>query len=295
MEKPRGRPSAAGRHDTPPPIAFSSSGVYTAAPVRCRIPAAHPDGSGGTAGTVAGPRGESDEKVRSASLSARARQLTPQAIEREGRGTQQTRRPALVGGSFLQSRRSALLAPSGPRAAAATTGGAPTAAGGPRARRSPPARRPADAPSAGDADPRLGQDHATQILLLRLPLSEPALRDRQQPAAERPAHRRRRRSRRSRQAASTATTSPRTRVQHPLGRHDAPKGGRRRNGRYSFRIGAQGGSPVAAGRPPRAEPLSLGFDFYGYAFPILGPHDFGDAARAASAPRAPATPTRART
>lgn len=52
-----------------------------------------------------------------------------------------------------------------------------------------------------------------------------------------------------------------------------------RNGRYSFRIGAQGASANIASRAnASSEPLSLGFALYGYAFPILGPHDFGGAA-----------------
>jgi murein DD-endopeptidase MepM/ murein hydrolase activator NlpD len=51
-----------------------------------------------------------------------------------------------------------------------------------------------------------------------------------------------------------------------------------RNGRYSFRIEPQGGSEVAARATTSSEPLSLGFALYGYAFPILGPHEFGGAA-----------------
>jgi murein DD-endopeptidase MepM/ murein hydrolase activator NlpD len=55
------------------------------------------------------------------------------------------------------------------------------------------------------------------------------------------------------------------------------------NGHYSFRILPQGGGPAAprASRLPRAtrsssgDPLSLGFDLFGYAFPVLGAHDFG--------------------
>jgi murein DD-endopeptidase MepM/ murein hydrolase activator NlpD len=52
-----------------------------------------------------------------------------------------------------------------------------------------------------------------------------------------------------------------------------------RNGRYSFRIGAQGATPVPAARASTStEPLSLGFALYGYAFPILGAHEFGGSA-----------------
>jgi murein DD-endopeptidase MepM/ murein hydrolase activator NlpD len=51
-----------------------------------------------------------------------------------------------------------------------------------------------------------------------------------------------------------------------------------RNGRYSFRIEPQGGAEVAARATTSSEPLGLGFALYGYAFPILGPHEFGGAA-----------------
>ncbi len=56
------------------------------------------------------------------------------------------------------------------------------------------------------------------------------------------------------------------------------------NGHYTFRILPQSGGPAARtarrARPagsPSAEPLSLSFDLYGYAFPILGAHDYGGA------------------
>jgi murein DD-endopeptidase MepM/ murein hydrolase activator NlpD len=49
-----------------------------------------------------------------------------------------------------------------------------------------------------------------------------------------------------------------------------------RNGRYSFRIGPQGATPPqpAARASTSTEPLNLGFALYGYAFPILGAHEF---------------------
>lgn len=60
-----------------------------------------------------------------------------------------------------------------------------------------------------------------------------------------------------------------------------------RNGRYSFRIGAQGASASIARRASASsEPLSLGFALYGYAFPILGRHEFGGAAGRFGAGRA---------
>ena len=49
-----------------------------------------------------------------------------------------------------------------------------------------------------------------------------------------------------------------------------------RNGRYSFRISPQAATDVPAARKATASTtLSLGFAFYGYAFPILGAHDYG--------------------
>ena len=52
------------------------------------------------------------------------------------------------------------------------------------------------------------------------------------------------------------------------------------NGHYSFRIVPQAGGRVArrASSSASSEPLSLSFDLYGYAFPILGAHDYGGAA-----------------
>jgi murein DD-endopeptidase MepM/ murein hydrolase activator NlpD len=49
------------------------------------------------------------------------------------------------------------------------------------------------------------------------------------------------------------------------------------NGHYSFRIGAQAASRVARRAASSSEPISLGFEFYVYEFPILGPHDYGGA------------------
>jgi len=47
-----------------------------------------------------------------------------------------------------------------------------------------------------------------------------------------------------------------------------------RNGRYSFRIEAQGAAQPTARAATSTEPLNLGFALYGYAFPILGAHEF---------------------
>jgi hypothetical protein len=46
-----------------------------------------------------------------------------------------------------------------------------------------------------------------------------------------------------------------------------------RNGRYSFRVTPQGTETAARPATQSAAP-TLGFDFYGYAFPILGAHEF---------------------
>ncbi len=50
-----------------------------------------------------------------------------------------------------------------------------------------------------------------------------------------------------------------------------------KNGHYSFRIAPQSGGRVArrATSSASTEPLSLSFDLYRYAFPILGAHDYG--------------------
>ena len=58
-----------------------------------------------------------------------------------------------------------------------------------------------------------------------------------------------------------------------------------RNGRYSFRIGAQGAPQPAARAATSTEPLNLAFALYGYAFPLLGAHDFGSAGARFGAPR----------
>jgi murein DD-endopeptidase MepM/ murein hydrolase activator NlpD len=51
------------------------------------------------------------------------------------------------------------------------------------------------------------------------------------------------------------------------------------NGRYSFRIVPQSGGPAArrsrSATSSSDEPFALSFDLYGYAFPVLGAHDFG--------------------
>ena len=48
-----------------------------------------------------------------------------------------------------------------------------------------------------------------------------------------------------------------------------------RNGRYSFRISPQGPTAPVARKASSSTTLSLAFAFYGYAFPILGAHNYG--------------------
>jgi murein DD-endopeptidase MepM/ murein hydrolase activator NlpD len=57
------------------------------------------------------------------------------------------------------------------------------------------------------------------------------------------------------------------------------------NGRYSFRIGPQVAAP-AARKAPATTATALGFTFYGYAFPVLGAHEFGIGAGRFGAARA---------
>jgi murein DD-endopeptidase MepM/ murein hydrolase activator NlpD len=56
------------------------------------------------------------------------------------------------------------------------------------------------------------------------------------------------------------------------------------NGQYTFQVSSQAGA-VAARRATSSEASALSFSFYGYAFPVLGPHDFGGAAARFGAPR----------
>jgi murein DD-endopeptidase MepM/ murein hydrolase activator NlpD len=48
------------------------------------------------------------------------------------------------------------------------------------------------------------------------------------------------------------------------------------NGRYSFRVSPQtAGAPAARRATTASAPLSLGLSMYRFAFPVLGPHEFG--------------------
>jgi murein DD-endopeptidase MepM/ murein hydrolase activator NlpD len=49
------------------------------------------------------------------------------------------------------------------------------------------------------------------------------------------------------------------------------------NGRYSFRVSAQGTARTAPRATAASEPISLSFEMFRFAFPVLGAHDFGSA------------------
>ncbi len=58
-----------------------------------------------------------------------------------------------------------------------------------------------------------------------------------------------------------------------------------RNGRYTFRISAQEPAAPPARKARASATLGLGFSFYGYAFPVLGKHEFSMGAGRFGAPR----------
>jgi murein DD-endopeptidase MepM/ murein hydrolase activator NlpD len=60
--------------------------------------------------------------------------------------------------------------------------------------------------------------------------------------------------------------------------HPAP------NGHYTFVVSSQAGTPTAL-RATSSAASGLNFSFYGYTFPLLGPHDFGGPADRFGAPR----------
>jgi murein DD-endopeptidase MepM/ murein hydrolase activator NlpD len=57
------------------------------------------------------------------------------------------------------------------------------------------------------------------------------------------------------------------------------------NGRYRFQIGPQTPGPQARPSDSGEEEPALGFSFYRFAFPVLGPHSFGTAMDRFGAPR----------
>ena len=154
----------------------------------------------------------------------------------------------------------------------------PTPAGSPPRAAEPDAAPPAaDAPSAGTLSlvsakttPRKSFYYGFRYPSLRFAIASTQaqndLRDR-----------RRRRSRRSRP--QLLPQRRRTERRRSAIRWDGTTAtaGRRRTAATASGSSRREPRRVAAPRHHLDEPLSLGFDFYGYAFPILGAHDFGGA------------------
>lgn len=160
--------------------------------------------------------------------------------------------------------------------AAAATGGAPTAAGAPPPPASPTGAPASDAPSAGtlsltsaQATPRKSFFYGARYPSVRFAFaSSQAQNDLQIDVVNSVGEVVR--------SFFRNDVAPNTEVRI---RWDGTtsEGRPARNGHYSFRIGAQGATQPAARASTSTEPLSLGFALYGYAFPILGSHDFGSA------------------
>jgi murein DD-endopeptidase MepM/ murein hydrolase activator NlpD len=168
--------------------------------------------------------------------------------------------------------------------AAATTGGAPTAAGAPAASGSPTGTPAGEAPSAGAISLVSAQTtpHKSFFYGYRYPSLRFSIGSNQQ-----------------QNDLQVDVVNSAGEVVRSFYRNDVEpntevrirwdgttsEGHPARNGRYSFRIEPQGGSEVAA-RASSSQSLSLSFALYGYAFPILGPHEFAMGAGRFGAPRA---------
>ncbi len=162
----------------------------------------------------------------------------------------------------------------GAASAAVATGGAPTPAGGPPAPPSATGAPAPDAPSAGALT--LTSAKTTPRVSFFFGVRNPSLRfefDSTQPQND----------------LRIDVVDQDHEVVRSYFRNDAEPGttigirwngltGARRpapNGRYSFRVRAQGAARIAHRAKTAAKPLNLGFRFYAFAFPILGRHDYG--------------------
>jgi murein DD-endopeptidase MepM/ murein hydrolase activator NlpD len=185
-------------------------------------------------------------------------------------------RPWLAGVTFTFAAIALLLCLAA-NAAALSTGGAPTAAGAPAASGSPTGTPASEAPSAGTLSlisaqtaPRKSFFYGFRYPNLRFSIaSTQPQNDLQIDVVN--------------SAGEVARSFYRNDVEPNAEvriRWDGTtsEGRPARNGRYSFRVEPQGGSEVPARASTLSEPLNLGFALYGYAFPILGPHEFGGAA-----------------
>jgi murein DD-endopeptidase MepM/ murein hydrolase activator NlpD len=185
-------------------------------------------------------------------------------------------RPGLAGIAFTVALAALLAILPGSAAAAIATGGAPTAAGGPPAPPSATGTPATDAPSAGTltlvsakATPRVSFFYGVRNPSLRFEIesSQPQNDLRIDVIDE---------------AGIVVRSFYRNDVEphSTVGiRWDGVTATKRPapNGHYSFRVVSQGAPRVARRASTSTEPLSLAFDFYGYAFPVLGPHDYGSA------------------
>jgi murein DD-endopeptidase MepM/ murein hydrolase activator NlpD len=169
--------------------------------------------------------------------------------------------------------------------ATAATGGAPTAAGGPPPAGSPTGTPEAEAPSAGTLSLVSAQatPHKSFFYGFRYPSVRFAIESSQ-----------------AQNDLQIDVVNAAGEVVRSFFRNDVEpnaevrirwdgttsEGKPARNGRYSFRIGAQGATAPAARASTSSETLSLGFSLYGYEFPVLGAHDFGGPADRFGAPRA---------
>jgi murein DD-endopeptidase MepM/ murein hydrolase activator NlpD len=162
-------------------------------------------------------------------------------------------------------------------AAAASTGGAPTAAGAPAASGSPTGTPASEAPSAGTLSlvsaqtaPRKSFFYGFRYPNVRFSIASTQQQNDLQVDVINSAGEVARSFYRN-------DVEPNTEVRI---RWDGTtsEGRPARNGRYSFRIAPQGGTALAAAATTSSEPLGLDFALYGYAFPILGAHEFGGSA-----------------
>jgi murein DD-endopeptidase MepM/ murein hydrolase activator NlpD len=181
------------------------------------------------------------------------------------------RRPWLAGTSFTFAAIALLLCLAA--SAAATTGGAPTAAGAPAASGSPTGTPASGTPSAGALSLVSAQTTPRKSFFygFRYPNVRFSIASTQQ-----------------QNDLQVDVVSSAGEVVRSFYRNDVEPGAEMRvrwdgttsegrpagNGRYSFRIEPQGGTEIAA-RAASSQSLSLGFALYGYAFPILGSHEFG--------------------
>ncbi len=184
-------------------------------------------------------------------------------------------RPWLAGVSFTFAAVALLLCLAA--SAAASTGGAPTAAGAPAASGSPTGTPASDTPSAGTLSlvsaqtaPRKSFFYGFRYPNVRFTIASTQQQNDLQIDVINSA---------GEVARSFYRNDVEPNVEVRIRWDGTTSEGRpARNGRYSFRIEPQGGSEVAARATTSSEPLSLGFALYGYAFPILGPHEFGGSA-----------------